>query len=114
MEDFTLLFEIVQFATGLSLQEVKVDVALVIGQCALLAMTNGSCKNGHYPDEDAPMIIGSEGYRLVHQAQADGHIDGEEPEVARKPIEHTSPLGFLTGETSQLAIGTVVMVGPHQ
>lgn len=40
MENLTLLFEVIQLTTCLSLQEEQVDVTVLIGQRALLAMAH--------------------------------------------------------------------------
>ena len=33
---------------------------------------------------------------LVHQSETNRRINGKEPNITGKPIQHTSPLGFLS------------------
>ena len=41
-------------------------------------------------------------------------INGKEPNITGKSIQHTPPLGFLSCQTRQLSIRTVIMIRPHQ
>lgn len=51
---------------------------------------------------------------LVHQSETNCRINGKEPNITGKSIQHTPPLGFLSCQTRQLSIRTVIMIRPHQ
>ena len=51
---------------------------------------------------------------MIIETIDDAQIDGHEPCETCQTVEDTSHLTLLTGETSQLTIGTIEEVGPHQ
>ena len=95
-------------------EKIQMDIAVIIGQRTLLAMTNSSSQNSQQPNIDAPISFRIKRHSLIHQTQTDGHVDGKEPQIARKTVQHTSPLSLLSGQPCQLTVGTIVMIGPHQ
>ena len=106
--------EVVEFTARLALEEIQVDIAVVVGELALLAVTNETRHGAEQPDEDAPIVVRQEGDGVVHEASANGEIDAEEPDIASKTIEYAAPARLLARHTRQLAIGTIVEVGPDE
>ena len=58
-----------------------------------------------YPNPHAP---------FWHESDADGYIDGDEPEVACGTVENTSKRALLIGETCQLTVAAVVHIRPNE
>ena len=90
--------------TLLPLQEEEVDVSVIVGHGCLLAVAE-ACRQRQNPDPDAPRR---------GEPEHDGQVDGDEPAVARGSIEDASQFRLLSGESSQLTVGTVVLIGPDQ
>ena len=93
-----------QLAAVFALQEEEVDVPVVVGHGRLAAVEEAG-EEGEGPDPEAP---------LGRQAQADGGVDGDKPNVARQPVEDTPQRAFLPRHPRQLAVGAVERVGPDQ
>ena len=89
------------------------DVAVVVGELALLTMAHEAGEGGEQPNPDAPGCFGA-GDGLGLQAEADGGIDGEEPHIAGETVEDAAPTGLLAGHAGELPVGTVVEIGPDE
>ena len=113
---FTLLPEVVQLTSALSFQEIKMNIAVIIRQRTLLTVTNRTRKHSQNPDKHSPMhsVTDIERHRLIHQPKTDSHINSKKPNITCKPVQHTSPLGFLSCEASQLPVSAIIMIRPHQ
>ena len=96
---------VVQFAAAFALEEEEVDVAIVVGQGALFAVTQEAGYGAKHPDPESPSR---------RQAQADGGIDAEEPHVARKAVEHAAEACLLSRHAGQLAVARIVDVCPDE
>lgn len=104
IERFQIL-GVTQFTARFSFQEKKVDVAVIVCQLALFGVADETGKGGNQPNPDAPLVV---------EPHTDGEIDGEEPKVARKTVEHTSEFGLLSGHACQLSVCAVIHVGPDE
>ena len=105
--------EIVEFAAAFAFQEIKVNVAVIVGQLALLAVADKTGKGAQQPNPNAPIYVSAR-HRLPLQAQANGGVDKEKPNVAGKAVENAPPTGFLARHTRQLSVGTVVEISPNE
>ena len=81
------------------------DVAVIIRQLALRRMEDKAGQRGYRPDGHTP---------LRRQAKTDAEINGEEPGIASKAVEHSAEEGLLSGHAGQLPVRTVIKVGPYQ
>ena len=86
------------------------ELAVVIGHGRLLGMAEAG-DNGYHPDEPG---MGHEKGRGDILAQAYGHVDGGEPQVAGHSVQDAAYARVLLGHARQLAVGTVESVGPDQ
>ena len=111
--DSTLLLVVVEFATILTQKEEKMNLTVIIGQCALRRVDDETSEGTEDKRPEAPLDI-STGDVLIPQTVDDGEIDAEEPHVACKAIEHTSDKRLLSRDTRHLTIGRVAEVGQHQ
>ena len=108
-----LLDVVVEFAPFLAQQEIEVYLTVVVGQRTLFGMENETRQGTEREAPGAPLHICARDV-LIPKAEHDGEIDGEEPQVAREAVEHTSDEGLLTRQTRHLTIGGVAEVGKHQ
>ena len=106
----------VEFAAARPFDEIEVDVTVVVGKTALHSMGMEAYVIKHGEDPPAPQrtFVPKRKDGLRHQTIAQGGVDANKPNVARKTIEDTSPKGFLARHARQLTVGRVVEVDPHQ
>ena len=102
----------VQLASRFTLEEIQVDVAVIVGQGALLGMAVETRVGREKPHPDAPRAAPRRGFR--REAQAEEKIDGEEPHVAGKPVQYAADERLLSRHAGQLPVGAVVPVSPNE
>ena len=83
-----LLGIVVQFASRCSFEEIKVDVAVVVGHGALFGMAVETGEGGNQPNPYSPRLPPRS--RFAGEAQAQEKINGEESHVAGKAVQNAS------------------------
>ena len=77
-------------------------------------MASKTCPKTYYQEIETPCHIPKERYRFVPHPHHDANIYGNEPQIARESVEHTTHECLLTRKTGQLSVGGVTEVGEHQ
>ena len=86
------------------------EVAIIVGRCCVLSMEQPGY-DGDSPYEPrgcAELVgigIGAEAYRKIY---------GKKPKVATHSVEDAPYARVLFGHSSELSVGTVKRVGPHE
>lgn len=96
-----------------TVEEMKVNRAIVVRLAALSVVTDEACEGEDDPREESPLLLGTWDV-LEMETDGDRDIDDEEPDVATGTVEDASELGFLAAHTCQLPIGTIEDVCPYK
>ena len=101
---------ILQFGACLALEEEEMELTVDVGHGSLLGMAHTG-KDSEHPDGP---LMGHEELRRIVLAKTDGYVDGYKPEVGADTVEDTPQPGILLRHASELSVGTVVGIGPHE
>ena len=79
---------VVKFASRCTFEEIKVDVAVIVGHGTVFGMAVETGESGHQPNPYPPWLPPRR--RFASEAQAQEKINGEEPYVASKAVQDTN------------------------
>ena len=109
-------FGVVEFAARGAFDEVEMHVAVVVGEATLhgVGVKSDIIEEGEDPKAPFRTLAPARHDGLRHEAEGDGHVDGDEPHIAGETVEDASPKRLLTGHAGELSVGRVVEIGPHE
>ncbi len=86
------------------------ELSVAVGHCGLLGVAH---TGSHGERPDGP-VVGHEKFGGVDLPEANRHIDGGKPEVAREAVEYPAYARILFGHAGELSVGAVEGVGPDE